>query len=43
MATSIDEYTPVFLPGAPPWQKNLAGHSLQGRKELDMTEETLCT
>ena len=36
MATSIGQYTPVFLPGEPPlWQRSLAGHSLQGHKELD--------
>ena len=35
MATSIGQYTPVFLPGEPSWQRSLAGHSLQGRKELD--------
>ena len=27
MASSIDQYSPVFLPGAPPWQRNLAGQS----------------
>ena len=25
-----------------PWQRSLAGHSLQGQKELDTTEVTLC-
>ena len=31
MATSIGQYTPVFLPAeAPLWQKSLAGHSLRG-------------
>ena len=38
MATSIGEYTPVFLPGKPHWQTSLVDHSPQGRKELDMTE-----
>ena len=34
MATSIGQYAPVFLPGGlPPWQRSLAGHSLQGHKE----------
>ena len=43
MTTSIGQYAPVFLPGEPPlWQRSLAGHSLQGHKELDMTEVTLC-
>ena len=46
MATSIGQYAPVFLPGECPSltekQRRLAGHSLQGRKELDMTEVTLC-
>ena len=32
------EPTPVFLPGEFHGQKNLAGHSPQGCKELDMTE-----
>ena len=30
----------VFLPGKPYGQSNLAGYSLQGHKESDMTEET---
>ena len=30
--------TPVFLPGASPWQRCLGGYSPWGRKELDMTE-----
>ena len=42
MATSIGQYTPVLLPGELPWQRSLAGHSLQGCKELDMTIATLC-
>ena len=37
-ATSIGQYAPVFLPGESP---ALTGHSLQGHKELDMTEATL--
>jgi len=42
MATNIGQYAPVFLPGEPPLrQRNLAGHSLQSCKELDMTEVTL--
>ena len=32
--------TPVFLPGESHGQRNLAGYSLQGRRELDMTEVT---
>ena len=37
--TSIGQYTPVSLPGEPTlWQRGLAGHCLQGRKELDSTE-----
>ena len=33
MATCIGQYTPVFLPGEPPfWQRSLAGPSLQGHK-----------
>ena len=33
MATSLVQYTPVFLPGEPPpWQRRLAGHSLQCRR-----------
>ena len=31
--------TPVFLPGEPHGQRNLAGYSLWGRKELDTTEQ----
>ena len=42
MATSIGQYAPVFLPGEPPWQRSLTGHSLQGRKESDTTKATLC-
>ena len=38
MATSIGQYTPVFLPGETRWQRSLAGHSLQGRKESDTTK-----
>ena len=38
MATSSDQYTPVFLPGEYPWQRNLADHSPQVHKELDITE-----
>ena len=39
MVTSIGQYTPVFLPGdLPPWQRSLAGHSLQGCKESDKTK-----
>ena len=36
---------PVFLPGESHGQRNLAGYSLQGHKELDTTEATLhvCT
>ena len=30
--------TPVFLPGEFHGQRNLAGYSPRGRKELDMTE-----
>ena len=33
--------TPVFLPGASPRQRSLAGYSPWGRKQLDMTEATL--
>ena len=43
MVTSIGQYFPVFLPGETPWQRSMAGHSLQGRKELDMTKATLHT
>ena len=43
MATSIDQYAPVFLPGETPWWRSLAGHSLQCCKELDMTKATLPT
>ena len=32
MATSIGQYAPVFLPGEHPWQRGLAGHSLQGHR-----------
>ena len=32
--------TPIFLPGEFHRQRSLAGYSLQGCKELDMTEET---
>ena len=43
MATSIGQYTPVFLPGeALLGQRRLAGHSLQGRKEA-RTKVTLST
>ena len=31
--------TPVFLPGESHGQRSLAGQSLQGHKELDMTEQ----
>ena len=31
---------PVFLPGKSHEQRNLAGYSPWGRKELDMTEHT---
>ena len=42
MATSTGQYAPVFLPGEPPpWQRSLAGHSLQGHKEADTAEATL--
>ena len=34
------QYTPVFLPGKFLGQRSLAGFSLQGCKELDMTEHT---
>ena len=30
------------LENPPPWQRSLAGHSLQGHKESDRTEEILC-
>ena len=41
MGTSIGQYALVFLPGeSPPWQRSLAGHSLQGHKELDITKVT---
>ena len=43
MATSIGQYTLVFLPGETPWQTSLAGLSLQGRKELDTAKVTLHT
>ena len=32
--------TPVFLPGKPHGQRNLAGYSLRDGKESDMTEAT---
>ena len=32
------QLTPVFLPGKPHGQGSLAGYSLWGRKELDMTK-----
>ena len=42
MATSTGQYALVFLPGEPrPWQRSLAGHSLQGHQEADTTEATL--
>ena len=43
-ATSIGQYAPVFLPGEPPptLNRELAGHTVQGHKELDTTEVTLC-
>ena len=41
MATSIGQYTPVFLPGENPRERSLAGHILQGCKELDRTIATL--
>ena len=40
MVTNIGQYTPLFLPGEMLSQRNLAGHSLQGCKELDRTEVT---
>ena len=40
MVTNIGQYTPVFLPGETLSQRSLAGHSLQGCKELDRTEVT---
>ena len=43
MATSIGQYTSVFLPGEPPlWQRSLAGHSLQGCKESDDRSDPAC-
>ena len=43
MTTSIGQYASVFLPGeAPLLHRSLTDHNLQGRKELDMTEATLC-
>ena len=35
--------TPVFLPGESHGQKSLAGYSLEGCKESDMTEMTYHT
>ena len=35
--------TPVFLPGESHGQRSLAGYSLWGHKELDMTEATWYT
>ena len=32
MANSIGQYAPVFSPGEAPWQRSLAGDSLQGRR-----------
>ena len=40
MVTNIGQYTPLFLPGEMLSQRSLAGHSLQGCKELDRTEVT---
>ena len=48
MATSTGQYALVFLTGEAllperfSSQRSLAGHSLQGRKESDTTETTLC-
>ena len=43
VAISISQYAPVFLLGdSPPWQRSLAGHSLQGCKVSDTTEAALC-
>ena len=33
-------FTPVFLPGEPHGQRNLAGYSPWGRKESDMNDST---
>ena len=42
MAASIGQYAPVFSPGEPPpWQRGLAGHSLQGWKGSNTTEAAL--
>ena len=43
MATSIGQYTPVFLPGEPLLRQiSLTGHSLQGHEEA-RTNVTLST
>ena len=43
MATSIGQYTPVFLPGKSPLRQiSLTGHSLQGHEEA-RTNVTLST
>ena len=39
MAASVGHYAPVFL--ETPRQRSLAGHRLQGHRELDTTEEPL--
>ena len=42
MATSTDQYTPVFLPGEPPFPDREAWKTTVYRViELDMTEATL--
>ena len=41
MASSIGQYTPVFLPREPHSLKSLVGHSLQGHIESHTTEMTL--
>ena len=35
------QFTPVFLPGKPHGQRNLAGYSPKGCKDSDMTKHTL--
>ena len=43
VVTSICQYILQYscLENLPPWQRSLAGHSLQGHEELETTEATL--
>ena len=43
MATSIGQYTAVFLPGEPYWQRSLADHSPQSHRVRHDQSDPVCT